>query len=114
MAIQIAATRQVLADAYKTVGTFIGVTTGAPGSTSTPANEASGGGYARVATTWSSSVGGVVNGTSTTVTVGAATYTHVILCSSGSGANMVDWTDTTDVVMSGAGTLAITPTYTQT
>ena len=116
MAIAVAATRQVLADAYKGVGTYIGAATGNPGTTSTPANEATGGSpaYARKATTWSSSTGGVVNGTSVTLDVSAGTYAWIILCSAVSGANMVDASDTTDVTMSAQGTLVVTPTFTQT
>lgn len=116
MAIAIATTRQALADAYKTVGTWIGVTTAAPGTSATPSNEATGGSpaYARKQTTWTSSTGGVVNGSAVTVDVGAQTYTHIILCSSSSGANQVDNADVTDVVMSAQGQIVVTPTYTQT
>jgi hypothetical protein len=116
MAIAVGATRQVLADAYKGVGTYIGAATGNPGTTATPANEATGGSpsYARKPTTWSSGTGGVVNGTSVTLDVPAATYAWILLASAVSGATMVDASDTTDVVMSGQGTLVVTPTFTQT
>lgn len=116
MAIAIATTRQALADTYKTLGTWIGVATGAPGTTTTPANEASGGSpaYARKQTTWTSSTGGVVNGSAVTIDVPAGTYTHIILCSAASGANQVDNADVTDVVMSAQGQIVVTPTYTQT
>ena len=74
MAIAVATTRQALADAYKTLGTWIGTATGNPGTTATPASESAGGspGYARKQTTWSSSTGGVINGTSVTVDVPAS------------------------------------------
>jgi hypothetical protein len=116
MAIAIATTRQNLADRYATLGTWIGVTTGAPGTTATPANEATGGSpaYARKQTTWTSSTGGVVNGSAVTIDVAAATYTHIILCSSATGANQIDNADVTDVVMSAQGQIVVTPTYTQT
>jgi len=113
MAIAIATTRQNLADRYATLGTFFGLATGNPGTTTTPANEASGGSYARVATTWSSGSGGVVNGTAVTINANAGTYTHTPLCSAGSGANMIDWAAITSTVLSAAGQIVLTPTYTQ-
>jgi hypothetical protein len=116
MAIAVATTRQALADAYKAQGSWIGVATGAPGTTATPSNEASGGspGYARKQTTWTSSTGGVVNGSAVTIDVPAQTYTHILLASGASGASMVDNADVTDVVMSAQGQIVVTPTYTQT
>jgi hypothetical protein len=116
MAIAIGTTRQALADAYKTLGTWLGVATGAPGSSATPSNEATGGSpsYQRKQTTWTSSTGGVINGTAVTVDVASATYTHILLASASSGANMIDNADVTDVVMSAQGQIVITPTYTQT
>lgn len=112
MAIQIAATRQVLADAYKGVGTYFGLATGNPGTTATPANEATGGGYTRVATTWSSGTGGVVNGTAVTISAAAGTYTHALLASAVSGNNMVDNCTITSTVLSAAGQIVLTPTFT--
>ena len=116
MAIAVATTRQALADTYKTLGTYIGLATGDPGTTATPANEATGGSpaYARKQTTWTSSTGGVVNGSAVTIDVPAGTYTHILLASAVSGANMVDKADVTDVVMSAQGQIVVTPTYTQT
>jgi hypothetical protein len=116
MAIAVATTRQALADAYKVLGTWVGVTTGAPGTSATPANEATGGSpaYARKQTTWTSSTGGVVNGSAVTIDVPSGTFTHIILCSASSGANQIDNADVTDVVMSAQGQIVVTPTYTQT
>src|SRR6185312_4929444 len=116
MPIAVATSRQALADTYKTLGTWIGVATGDPGTTSTPANEATGGSpaYARKQTTWTSGSGGVVNGSAVTVDVNTGTYTHILLASAVSGANMVDKADVTDVVMSAQGQIVVTPTYTQT
>jgi hypothetical protein len=116
MAIAIGTTRQALADAYKGLGSFVGVATGNPGTTVTPAFEASGGSpaYARKATSWVSSTGGVVNGSAITLDVPAGTYAWIILASASSGANGVDYADVTDVVMSAQGQLVVTPTYTQT
>lgn len=114
MAIAVATTRQALADQYKTLGTWVGLATNDPGTSATPSNEATGGGYARKQTTWTSSTGGVVNGSAVTIDCAAGTYTHIILASASSGANMVDKADVTDVVMSAAGQVVVTPTYTQT
>lgn len=116
MAIAIATTRQALADAYKVLGTWIGTATGAPGTSATPSNESTGGSpaYARKQTTWSSSTGGVVNGTAVTIDVPASTVTHILLASASSGANQIDNADVTDVVMSAQGQIVVTPTYTQT
>lgn len=116
MAIAIATTRQALADEYKTLGTWIGVATGSPGTSATPSNEAAGGSpaYARKQTTWTSSTGGVVNGSAVTIDVAAGTYTHILLASASSGNNQIDNADVTDVVMSAQGQIVVTPTYTQT
>jgi hypothetical protein len=116
MAIAVATTRQSLADQYKTLGTWIGVATADPGTTATPANEATGGApaYARKQTTWTSATGGVVNGTAVTIDVPAATYTYILLASATSGANMIDKAAVTSVVMSAQGQIVVTPTYTQT
>jgi hypothetical protein len=116
MAIAVATTRQSLANQYATLGTFIGVCTGDPGTTNTPANEASGGSpaYARVATTWTAGSGGVSNGSAVTINVPAATYTYVLLASAATGATMIDKAAITSVVMSAQGQLVVTPTYTQT
>lgn len=116
MAIAVATSRQALADAYKLLGTWIGVATADPGTSATPSNEATGGSpaYARKQTTWTSSTGGVVTGTSVTVDVPTGTFTHIILANLVSGANMVDKAAVTSVVMSAQGQIVITPTYTQT
>jgi hypothetical protein len=113
MAIAIAATRQALAATYATQGTYFGLATGAPGTTSTPANEASGGSYARVATTWTAGSGGIENGSAVTINANAGTYTYAILCSAATGATMVDNAAITSTVLSAAGQIVLTPTYTQ-
>src|SRR6476659_8562756 len=112
MAIAIATTRQSLADQYKTLGTWIGLATAAPGTSATPSNESAGGSpaYARKQTTWTSSTGGVVNGSAVTIDVPASTVTHILLASAASGANMIDKADVTDVVMSAQGQIVVTPT----
>jgi hypothetical protein len=116
MAIAVGTTRQSLAAQYATLGTWIGVCTGDPGTTATPANEATGGSpaYARQQTTWSAGAGGVENGTAVTINVAAATYTYILLASSASGNTMIDKAAVTSVVMSAQGQIVVTPTYTQT
>ena len=118
MAIAIATTRQNLADRYATLGTYIGVATGNPGTATTPANEATGGApaYARKQTTWTPASGGVTNGSAVTIDVATGTYTHILLASAATvgAANMIDNADVTDVVMSAQGQIVVTPTYTQT
>jgi hypothetical protein len=116
MAIAIATTRQSLANQYATLGTWIGVATGNPGTSSAPSNEASGGSpsYARVQTTWTAGSGGVSNGSAVTINVAAATYTYVLLASAQTGSTMIDNASIASVAMSAQGQLVITPTYTQT
>jgi hypothetical protein len=113
MAIRIGATRQQLADKYGDLGVFFGLATGDPGTTVAPANEASGGAYARVATHWSSSGGGVETGKSCTISANAGAYTFAIFCSGFSGPNMVDNCPIVTTTLSKAGQIVLTPTYTQ-
>lgn len=113
MAIAIAATRQALAATYATQGTYFGLATASPGTSATPSNEASGGSYVRVATTWSAGSGGVMNGSACTISANAATYTYCLLASASSGANMVDNAAITSTTLSAAGQIVLTPTYTQ-
>lgn len=113
MAVKIATSRQSLADHYQTLGRYFGLCTGDPGTSATPANETSGNGYARIATTWSSGSGGVSNGTPVTINAGADTYTHTPLCSAASGNNMVDWAAIVSTILSAPGQIVLTPTYTQ-
>lgn len=116
MAIAIGTTRQNLADRYGTLGTWIGTATGSPGTSATPSNESTGGSpaYARKATTWSSSTGGVITGTAVTIDVPTSTITHILLASAATtgAANMIDNADVTDIVFSSQGQAVVTPTFT--
>lgn len=116
MAIQIATTRQTVSNAYVALGTWIGTATASPGSTATPANESTGGspGYARKQTSWTPGSGGVNNGSAVTIDVPASTITHIILASAATvgAANMIDWSDVTDIVFSAQGQAVVTPTFT--
>ena len=116
MAIAVATSRQALADAYKALGTWIGVCTGDPGTSAIPANEATGGTppYARKQTTWTSSTGGLINGSPVTIDVAPASYSYVLLANLVSGNTMVDKALVTSVVMSAQGQIVVTPAFTQT
>lgn len=113
MAIKVATSRQALADTYKGLGKYFGLSTGDPGTSTAPANETSGGSYARVDTTWSSASGGVVNGSAVTINAKAGTYTHTPLCSAATGATMIDWAAIVSTILSAPGQIVLTPTYTQ-
>jgi hypothetical protein len=114
MAIRIDSTRQALADKYGSLGTFVGLATADPGATATPANEASGGSYARVATTWSPEIGGWEQGSACTVNADAGTYTFAILCSAANGNNMIDNCVIDSTTLSSVGQIVLTPAYVQT
>jgi hypothetical protein len=109
-------TLNTMASFYAGLGDFIGLATGNPGSTPTPANEASGGSpaYARVATTFSAGTTGVQNGSAVTLNVPEGNYDFMILASAGSGDNMIDNCPITTVIMSAQGQIVCNPVYTQT
>lgn len=113
MAIAVPTTRQALATYYGTLGSFWNVATADPGTTSTPASEASGGSNARVATTWSNGSGGVINGSAVTINANAATYAYALLCSAATGNTMIDKCAIASTILSQAGQIVLTPTYTQ-
>jgi hypothetical protein len=68
------ATKQSLADAWAALGSYVSLHTAAAGTTG--ANEASGGGYARVQTTWTAGTTGVDTGSAVNVSCAAGTYTE--------------------------------------
>jgi hypothetical protein len=112
----VAATRQAAADAVKALGAYIGLATGDPGTSATPSNELSGGSpaYARVATTWTSATGGVVNGSAVTIHSPAATITYAFTAAASTGNNMVDKVLITSTTLTSNGDLIVTPTITYT
>ena len=116
MAIAINATKSTLSDAYKGIGAYVGLATGGgPGSSATPTNESTGGGYARVQGTWGTSTNGVVTFTSAvTINVPASTVTFVFLSSLASGAGQFDNADISDITFSATGQAVVTPTFTVT
>ena len=105
-----------LAAAYAGYGSWVGLATGAPGTSSTPSGEASGGSpaYARKNTTWSAGAAGVQTGTAQTIDVAAATYTYMLIASNSTGNNMKDNASITSVVMGAQGQIVVTPTFTET
>jgi hypothetical protein len=114
MAVAVAASRQTVANAWAGLGTYIGVCTGDPGTTATPSNETSGGGYTRIATTWTPGSTGTESGSAVTVSVPAGTFTYVLLASAVSGNNMVDKASVSSTGMGSPGQLVITPSFTLT
>jgi hypothetical protein len=103
-------TTDTLVTDYVGLGAWVGLFTGNPGHTNTPANEAVGGSpaYARQETTWTTS-GSQSIGSPVTFHVGPGTYSFMGLFSGSSGANMVDWCPITPQVTSVQTTITITP-----
>jgi hypothetical protein len=110
------AAQNYLAAQYAGLGSWIGVASTSPGTSSTPTGEASGGSpaYARLGTTWSAGTTGVQNGTAVTLNLSAATYTYMLIASASSGNNMQDNASIAAVTLGSQGQLVITPTFTQT
>jgi hypothetical protein len=99
------ATRGAAALAITALGNSISVHTGDPGTTG--ANEASGGSYARVPTTWAgSAVAGKVTGSDVNVNLPAGTFTHIGIWN---GGTFVGGQAISSFIMSSSGTRAITP-----
>lgn len=115
MAIQAAATKNALAEAYGDLGTYIALHTGSPGSDGT-ANHATGGSpaYARKATVWGTASGGVITGSEVEIDVPAGTYTHISiwLAATGTGSGFVDSAAITSTTLGAQGKLLITPAFT--
>lgn len=120
MPIQIAATRQILADDYKTYGdaipggtAWVGLHTAGPGAAGTTA-EVSGGSpaYARKQTTWTSGSGGALSGTSVTIDVPAGTFTHASIWTQESGGTCIDWVPITSTTLGAQGQIVVTPSFT--
>lgn len=98
MAIAVAATRQILADAYKNAGNRLAACKGDPGNGPSVANELSGtgpeGAYARATVNGTSGTGGAVTYPNATInapaTGSAYEVSWVALCSGATGNNMID------------------------
>jgi hypothetical protein len=111
--VRIDTTRQKLAEAYAGLGTYFGLAPEDPGDSATPADEAVGGGYARVATTWSAGAAGVQNGTACIINAAGGTYGYAILCADDSGPTMIDNAKIAGAMLPSDGQIVLTPTYTQ-
>jgi hypothetical protein len=115
MAIAVTATKNVLCNAYAgigTSGTYVSIHTASPGGTG--ANEASGGSYARVATTWASAANSQVSGSQVTINLPAGTYTYAGLWTAATGGVFIDQVAIASTTLGSAGTLLVTPTFTMT
>ncbi|MET8430178.1 hypothetical protein [Nocardia sp. NPDC004860] len=116
MSIAIATTRQVLADAYKTLSgastVWVSLHTSDP--TTVGNNEASGGGYARVQGTWTSGTGGSLTMAELTFTAPTGSYTHVGLWSASTSGTFYDKCALSpNITLSSAGTIKVTPSFAQ-
>lgn len=109
----VTATAELMVTYYSGLGAWIGLCTGAPGTTNAPSNEASGGSpaYARQETTWTVS-GATAIGSAVTINVPAGTYNYMIFCSASTGNAMVDWCSISPQIASGQTTITITPLVT--
>jgi hypothetical protein len=109
----VTATKNTLVDAFAALGAHIGLATGSPGASATPANEATGGSYARVATTWGAAASGLRTGTAVIINAAAGTYTHGFIASAASGNNQIDNAALSpNIVLNAAGQIVVTPTLT--
>lgn len=116
MSIAVATTRQVLADAYKTLSgastVWVSLHTADPGTTGT--SEATGGSYARVQGTWTSSTGGVLTMAELTFNAPTGTFTYAGLWSASTAGTFYDKTLLSpSITLGGAGTIKVTPGFTE-
>lgn len=104
-------TKNTLVDALAALGAHIGLATATPGTTTTPTNEASGGSYARIATTWGAATGGVRTGTPVIINANTGTYTHGFIASAATGNTMIDNAALSPtVILNAPGQIVVTPT----
>jgi hypothetical protein len=104
------ATHQAAADAIKALGAYVSLHTAAAGTTG--ASEATGGGYGRQLTTWTSGTTGAVTGSQVNVPCAAGSYVEGGIFSAASSGNFVGSNTFTGgtVVVSGTGaSVAVTP-----
>ncbi|MEV6219813.1 hypothetical protein [Nocardia sp. NPDC051833] len=114
MAIAVAATRQVLADAYKGLNggstVWVSLHTGDPGTTGTA--EASGGSYARVQGTWTSGTGGALTMAELTFNAPSGSFSYAGLWSASSGGTFHDKCALApSITLGSAGTIKVTPSF---
>lgn len=115
MAIAVTSTKNTLCTSYSTIGstlgtgTYVSVHTASPGGTG--ANEASGGSYAREATTWGTASGGTITGSQVTISLNAGTYTYAGLWSAATAGTFIDQVAISSTTLGSAGSLLITPSF---
>ncbi|MFD3594255.1 hypothetical protein ACFWU5_16125 [Nocardia sp. NPDC058640] len=114
MAIAVAATRQVLADAYKGLNggstVWVSLHTSDPGSTGT--GEATGGSYARVQGTWSSGSGGALTMAELTFNAPAGSFAYAGLWSANTAGTFHDKCALApSITLGSAGTIKVTPSF---
>lgn len=110
-----ATTLQTKADAVKALGTYISLHTA--DALTTGANEASGSGYGRIATTWTSGSGGNVSGSAVTITAGAATYAGFGVWSASTAGTYVGgaaFSGGSVTISGGTGSVVVTPAIAET
>ena len=107
------ATHQAASNAVSALGSYISLHTGDPSTTG--ANEATGGGYARVQTTWTAGSTGTNTGSVVNISCAAGTYTQGGIWSAGSSGTFVGSAAFSggNVVVSGTGaSISVTPSVT--
>lgn len=105
------ATHQAASNAIAALGAYISLHTGAGGGT-TGTNEATGGGYARVQTTWSAGSTGLNTGSVVNISCAAGTYTEGGIWSAATTGTFVGSSAFSggNVVVSGTGaSISVTP-----
>jgi hypothetical protein len=115
MAIQTAAMKNILSDAYKGAAAYGALYTTAPGAT--PGTEVTGGApaYARIATAWGASSNGVVTSTGLVFNVpSGVTINGFGFHSAVTAGTYYDGVTVTAQAFASQGTYTVTPTYTQT
>ncbi|WP_306365291.1 hypothetical protein [Nocardia sp. CC227C] len=121
MAISVPATRQALADHFKTLGVtstdtvYVSLHTADPDSTG--ADEATGGSYARQLGTWTSGSGGTLSMAKLTFSgMLAGTYTHAGLWKVSAGGTSADFVAgealNPSITLGGTGPIDVTPSFT--
>lgn len=110
-----AATKESLAVQFGTLGSYISLHTGDPGTSGT-ANEASGGSYVRVQTTWAAGTSdGIINGSAVDINapVNANPYTYIGVWTASTGGTFVGSSTITSTTISGSpGIIRVTPQFT--
>ena len=107
------ATHQAASNAIAGLGAYISLHTG--DASTTGANEATGGGYARVQTTWTAGSTGTNTGSVVNISCAAGTYVQGGIWSAGSSGTFVgsaSWSGGTVVVSGSGASISVTPSIT--